>query len=153
MIGLVERLACRAAPAANLPAAQLPAEGEPPADAVSRAAATAFDPDEALSRCFDTMEMLRGMIRSFFEDADRLFPQMRDALARGDLVEVGRLGHRMKGTAVYLGAEAAARAALRVERFFVGGGTPSEAEEAVNALERECIVLKSALREHPLASV
>jgi CheY-like chemotaxis protein len=43
--------------------------------------------------------------------------------------------------------------ALCVERFCkCGGGTPSEAEEAINALEHECIVLKAALNEHPLAA-
>jgi HPt (histidine-containing phosphotransfer) domain-containing protein len=68
-------------------------------------------------------------------------------------VEVGRLGHRMKGTAVYLGARPAQEAALRVEQFCVSsGGSPSEAEEAINTLEHECMVLKSALSEHTLAA-
>ncbi len=70
---------------------------------------------------------------------------MRAALEKGDLVEVGRLGHRMKGTVVYLGAEIAKQAALRVERFCKSsGGTAAEAEEAINALEHECVVLKAA---------
>jgi len=30
------------------------------------------------------------------------------------------------------------------------GGTPSEAEEAIDRLELECIALKAALMEHPL---
>jgi hypothetical protein len=30
--------------------------------------------------------------------------------------------------------------------------TASEAEEAINALEHECIALKAALSEHPLAA-
>ena len=59
----------------------------------------------------------------------------------------------MKGTVVYLGAQPAEEAALRVERFCTSsGGTPSEAEEAVNALEHECMVLKSVLSKHPLAA-
>ena len=59
----------------------------------------------------------------------------------------------MKGTVVYLGAQSAGDAALCVERFCKSsGGTPSEAEESINALEHECIVLKAALSEHPLAS-
>jgi hypothetical protein len=57
----------------------------------------------------------------------------------------------MKGTLVYLGAIPAEGAALRVERFCKSsGGTPSEAEEAINTLEQECLVLKAALSEHPL---
>jgi len=88
------------------------------------------------------------MIQSFFDDVDKLFPQMRAALATGDLVKVGRLGHRLKGTAIYLGAEPAAKAALQVERFCTSSdGTPSEAEEAINALEHECLALRAALQE------
>jgi len=90
--------------------------------------------------------MLQEMIQGFYEEMALLFPQMRAALERDDLAEVGRLGHRMKGTVVYLGAEPAKEAALRVERFCrCSGGTRPEAEEAVNALEHECAALKAAL--------
>ena len=59
----------------------------------------------------------------------------------------------MKGTVVYLGAHSAKEAALRVERFCkCPGGTPAEAEDAINALEHECIALKAALAGHPLAA-
>ena len=68
-------------------------------------------------------------------------------------MEVGRLGHRMKGTVAYLGAGPAKEASLRVERFCRSdGGAPSEAEQAVNALEHECLVLKAALNQHRLAA-
>ena len=64
-----------------------------------------FNPEEALTRCFNSRDMVREMIQCFFDEVDNLFPQMRAALEKGDLVEVGRLGHRMKGTVVYLGAD------------------------------------------------
>ncbi len=97
--------------------------------------------------------MMREMIQCFFDEVDILFPRVRAALEKGDLVEVGRLGHRMKGTVVYLGAQPAKEAALRVERFSkTSGGTPSEAEEAISALEHECLVLRTALSAHPLAA-
>jgi HPt (histidine-containing phosphotransfer) domain-containing protein len=97
--------------------------------------------------------MVREMIQCFFDEVDNVFPQMRAALEKGELVEVGRLGHRMKGTVVYLGAQAAKEAALCVERFCNSSlGTPSEARQAINALERECLMLKAALSEHPLAA-
>ncbi len=52
----------------------------------------------------------------------------------------------MKGTVVYLGADLAKQAALRVERSCKSsGGTPSGAEEAINALEHQCALLKAAL--------
>jgi hypothetical protein len=68
-------------------------------------------------------------------------------------MEVGRLGHRMKGTVLYLGAEPAKQAALRVEQFAKSSdGRPGDAEEAVNALEQECLLLKAALSRHPLTA-
>jgi CheY-like chemotaxis protein len=148
MIGLVERLARRQALASQVATATPgPAEPSP------QATAMVFNPEEALSRCFNSLEMVREMIQCFFDEVEKLFPQLRAALQQGDLVEVGRLGHRMKGTVVYLGAEPATRAARRVERFCTGeDDTASEAEEAVNGLEHECLVLKAALREHPLAT-
>ena len=94
--------------------------------------------------------MVQEMAQYFFDEVENLFPQMRAALAKGELVEVGELGHRMKGTVVYLGAQPAKEAALRVERFCNGnGGTPSEAKEAIDALEQECLALKTALSERP----
>ena len=96
--------------------------------------------------------MVRGVIQGFFEEVDALFLQMRAALEKGDLLEVGQLGHRMKGTVAYLGADLATQAARRVERFCKSSDVnPSEAEEAINALEHECVLLKSALSRHPLA--
>ncbi len=122
-------------------------------ETVAAPATVAFDPGLALSRCCDSQEMLREMIGCFFDDVDNLLPQMRAALKTGNLVEVGRLGHRMKGTLVYFGAEPVEAAAIRVERFCESnGGTPSEAEEAINALEHECMTLKAALSNHPLAA-
>jgi HPt (histidine-containing phosphotransfer) domain-containing protein len=114
--------------------------------------ADVFDPELALSRCFGSNEMLREMIQCFFEEVESVFPQMRAALEKGDLVEVGRLGHRMKGTVVYLGAQPAEEAAHGAERFCKSsGGTHAEAKEAINALMNECLVLKAALTQHPLA--
>ena len=93
------------------------------------------------------------MIQCFFEELENVFPQMRAALENGDLAEVGRLGHRIKGTLVHLGAEAAKEAAQRLERSSESSGsTVAEVEAGINALEHECIVLKAALCSHPLAA-
>ena len=110
MIGLVEslaRLRC------VVPVTQLAAATPSPAETSPQATALVFNPEEALTRCFNSDDMVREMIQCFFDEVDNLFPQMRAALEKGDLVEVGRLGHRMKGTVVYLGAEPAKEAALR----------------------------------------
>ena len=148
MIGLVESLARGVVSVTQFaPVMSRPVETSP------QATAAVFNPEEALSRCFNSRDMVREMVQCFLDEVENLFPQMRAALEKGDLMEVGRLGHRMKGTVVYLGAQPAKEVALRVERFCkCSGGTPSEAEEAINALEHECIVLKAALSGHPLAA-
>jgi hypothetical protein len=52
----------------------------------------------------------------------------------------------------YLGTQPAKESVLRAERLCESsGGTSSEAEEAINRREHECIALKAALSEHPLA--
>ena len=85
------------------------------------------------------------MIGFFFDDVDKLLPQVRSALQRGDLTEVGKLGHRLKGTIAHLAAQPAREAAARVENVGLCGGAQAEAEEAVRMLERECAALRAAL--------
>jgi len=143
MIHLVESLASGAQPIAQARDSTVgPAQGSP------ETAVAVFNRDEALARCFNNDRMVRKMRRYFLVEMENLFPQMRAALEKGDLDAVGKLGHRMKGTVVFLGAQPAEKAALQVERFCrSGGGARSDAEEAVNALEHECLALKAALEQ------
>ncbi len=77
MIGLVESLACGVAPAAQLVAATAgPPETSPPATA------PVFNAEEALSRCFNSQDMVREMIQCFFDEVHNLFPQMRQPCRR-----------------------------------------------------------------------
>jgi CheY-like chemotaxis protein/HPt (histidine-containing phosphotransfer) domain-containing protein len=145
MIALVESLA----PASTMrphhnSAVKKTAEASPPP------AAVVFDAEEALAKCFNSIKMLQESIQCFFSEVDDLFPQMRRALKKGDLKKVGQLGHRLKGTILYLGAQPAREAAAGVERICKSSGASPAAEEAVKTLEYECRVLKDALREHPL---
>ena len=148
LIGLVESLACGDSPSRSRsrqrPARRKPRRGQ------RRWSSILKKPFRGVS----TADMVREMIQCFHGEVDNLFPQMRAALAKGDLEEVGRLGHRMKGTVVYLGPSNPLRPPpMRLERFCQpNGGMPSEAEDAVNALERECSALKAALIQHPLAA-
>ena len=66
--------------------------------------AIVFDAEAVLSKCCDSRDMVREMIQCFFDDVDEVLPQIRMAQKTGNLAEVGRLGHRLKGTVVYLGA-------------------------------------------------
>jgi len=141
MIGLVESTARGSAPGASLAAATREA-----IQASSAAAPLVFHPAEALAQCFNSRDMVQEMIQCFYDEVESMFPQMRAALEKGDLEEIGRLGHRMKGTIVYLGAQRAKEAALGVERFCKSNtGTPAEARAAIHAFEQECLVLKAAL--------
>jgi HPt (histidine-containing phosphotransfer) domain-containing protein len=94
--------------------------------------------------------MFGEMVGCLFEDAQRLIPQMQAALARGDLKALGDLGHRLKGTLVYLGAKPAVDAARAVERC--GEGGTREAAEAVKVLERQVEKLKMAIAAYRPAS-
>ena len=144
MISLVESLAASSPSRDMVP----PACSSEPVESACQLAATVFDPDLAMKRCFNQADMLQTMIRCFLDECDTLFPQMQAALQRADLMEVGRLGHRLKGTAVYLGAEAVKEAALGVEQFQIHRGEPGEARTAVGALEQQCKLLKMALARH-----
>ncbi len=149
LIGLVESLAKgkpREAPVFDRPG-EIDVAVPAAAHGAARERMAVFDAKRALEQCFDSREMLDTMIQAFFTDVDGLLSQMRRALESGDISEVGRLGHSLKGTLAYLGAESAAEAASLVERF-----TPAAAEDAVDALEHRCIALKAALRAHPLGA-
>ena len=143
-IALVESLAAAAAEASTGAASTTSNQAGP----MSPPAAVVFDPELALKWCLDKPDLLQQMIEFFFKDADTLIPQMHAALENGDLMEVGQLGHRLKGTVTHVGAEAAREAAERVERFMLHAGEHAEAEEAVRAFERECEVLRAALTEY-----
>ena len=142
LIAVVEGLAAKDARSRDKAAAAVSSRREAEPDATS----PIFNLDVALKRCYNRADIVEEMIRFFFDDVDNILPQIRSALAAGDFREVGRLGHRMKGTAAHLGAAPAVEAALRVERFAFYDGEPSEAEEAVQTLISECDALKQALR-------
>ncbi len=117
----------------------------PPA---SPPAATIFDLAAATQACLNNRDLLGQIIDFFFKDADVLLPKIHAALQAGDLAEVGCLAHRLKGTLLHLGAEAAREAARRLEQLMLHGGEQADAEEGVAALDRQCELLKQALAPH-----
>jgi signal transduction histidine kinase/CheY-like chemotaxis protein/HPt (histidine-containing phosphotransfer) domain-containing protein len=105
----------------------------------------AFDADLALKRCYNQPRLLQEMIEYFSAEVDSFLSQMHSALEECDWNTFGRLGHRLKGTLVYLGADSAMNAAQRVESFEQHSGSGAEAHEAFQALERQCAILKAIL--------
>ena len=148
MVALVERLAAAlpSGAAGTIP----PSPG--PKQCAGLPSAAIFDPALALTRCLGKQDLLAQIIQFFFDDIDKLLPQIRSALQRRDLTEVGKLGHRLKGTITHLAAEPARDAAVRVEHLMLHGGGQAEAEDGVGTLERECQVLKEALTEYRAAT-
>ncbi len=141
MTALVEELAG----VSSAPAEAGAATSVPRSEKTSVADLDVFDEAAAIRLCFGRQEMFQTMVRSFFDDVDKLLPEMRAALARGDLTRLGELGHRLKGTVAYLGARRATAAALRVEQLGRQGGRASDAEEVVDLLYSECDALASQL--------
>lgn len=109
--------------------------------------APVFDPEEALRRCFDNPQMVQEMVRSLFDEADRLLEEIRQAEAARDAPALARAAHRLKGTVVYLGAKPTAEATRRVEQIGASGDL-APAPEAIDALEAELMRLMDALLDH-----
>ena len=93
-----------------------------------------------LERVQGDHELLAEMIHLFQEGAPNLLASMRDALQRGDMTVLERSAHSLKGAASNLSANAAAAAAMRLEKAAGNrdsGAAPSrlaEVEQAVNQL-------------------
>jgi CheY-like chemotaxis protein len=151
MIALVERMAAESA-LAEADAVSSPADRRtalkvvPSTEPAAAAADVVFDPALALRRCFNNPNMLRDMVQSFLADLDTQLRQMRAALERGDLADLGATAHRLKGTAVYLAAGPVTEAAACIERLEILGGGEAETRTALEALEQQCQFLKAALR-------
>ena len=114
MIALVESLAAGKTIPGEAGETAAPAAGEATASSAPEEAADAsvFDLQEAMKCCCGREEAFQTMVGNFFKDVESLLPEMRSALQNGDVVTVGELGHRLKGTVVYL-----ARNGLRTQRF------------------------------------
>lgn len=149
MISLVERLAADS-PSTNSETTKRLLAQEQPAGPSSSAA---FDPVVGLARCLNRPSVFAQMVQFALADLDKLLPQIHAALKPGDLAEVGKLGHRLKGTLTHIAAEPARTAAIRVERFEFSGDGQAEAEAAVLLLEQECRALRAALVEHQATSL
>jgi CheY-like chemotaxis protein/anti-sigma regulatory factor (Ser/Thr protein kinase) len=140
LIGLVESLA-RSAPPPDIDV--LPLQEKPASRVVG-----VFNYDEALERCAESKDVLRQMIQYFFDDVNSILPQIRADMNKGNVAEIGPQAHRMIGTLVYLSANSAMQAARRLEQLCDSTeGAMLEIDEAINMLERECMMLREALVE------
>jgi HPt (histidine-containing phosphotransfer) domain-containing protein len=98
--------------------------------------AAVLDPDRLLDALSGDVEAVRGVVELFATQRADLVAQLRDAIGRAALADVHHVAHSLKGALATLGADAAAEAALRLERSGRAGDLATVAP-AFAALERE----------------
>ena len=84
-----------------------------------------LDRASLLERVEGDHELLAEMIHLFLGEAPRLLEAMRNALQQGDMLELERSAHSMKGAAGNLSAHATASAALQLEQNAKNGDAES----------------------------
>jgi HPt (histidine-containing phosphotransfer) domain-containing protein len=104
----------------------------------------------ALRRLGEDVELLEQIILIFLEDAPGLVHSAREALSRGDAVELRRSAHSLKGMMATLGAQAGQHAALRVEQCAASGNF----EDALSLICdcSQCVSQMTAILQAYLAS-
>ncbi|MBC7815547.1 MAG: response regulator, partial [Planctomycetaceae bacterium] len=88
------------------------------------------DRDAALKRLGGNEQLYRNLVRFFAEDSPGLLEDIRSGLRTGDLEQVTRAAHSLKGLAANFGCEAAIKAAMRMQEI----GTSGPLDEATSAL-------------------
>ena len=106
-----------------------------------------FRLDQALARLDGKIGLFREMAGYFFSDSVELVPEIRAAAAAGDAATVEARAHRLKGTLLFLGAEAAVGAVSRVETLGRSGDL-ADAAAAIRSMEDEVARLAAALRPY-----
>jgi PAS domain S-box-containing protein len=106
-----------------------------------------FNFADALKQCYGKFDMFQDMAEYLFNEADPLLDQVRAALDNADAKELGKAAHKLTGTVIYLGAPNALDAARNVERICRLGDL-SGAAEAIQRLEMQIELLKTALAQH-----
>jgi len=103
-----------------------------PAETIDRAA--------ALARCGGDLDLLREVAQLFLDNASLLMFEIRKAVDGRDAPTLARAAHTLKGSVANFGADAASKAALRLEKLARGAGPGGEMpglEEALATLEAE----------------
>ena len=150
MIEMVERLGAKAE--GGRPSEEHAAEGEDthsplPAAHFSIPNSSPFNLDEAMARLGGESELYHEMVGFFFSDGLKLVAEIQVAAGAGDATAIERKAHRLKGTVLYLGAEATVEAVARVETLGRSGDL-TEAAEAILSMETEVTRLAEALRPY-----
>jgi two-component system sensor histidine kinase/response regulator len=104
-----------------------------------------------LERLGGNQDLLAELVQLFQEEAPQLIEAMRKALGRGDMQELGRSAHSMKGAVGTFSAHETAKAAVRLEIDAKNGdGESAKAslavlEGAVDRLLAELVELRQGV--------
>jgi len=119
--------------------------GAPPA-AKPEDLSRVLDRDMLFENADGDTELVKEMVELFGPNSEAAMQQLRRAIDRGNLEEVGGIAHRLKGMTRLLAGVSAAEAALQLEQ--IGrSGSDTGLEEAWRGLVREIERLKNALKE------
>ena len=147
LIELVERLGTKAEIAS--PYREQPVEGK---DIQSpRPNSSPFNLDEAMARLGGESGLFREMVGFFFSDGLQLVAEIQVAAGADDATAIEKKAHRLKGTVLYLGAEAAVEAVARVESLGRSGDL-TDAAETIRSMETEVTRLAELLRPYAPAT-
>jgi two-component system, sensor histidine kinase and response regulator len=106
-----------------------------------------FDPEAALRRLGDDLDLFRELVGLFLNDSPGLLAEVRQGLASGDAKRAARAAHNLKGMASMFDAGRAVAAASEVEGL-IRDRQLDEAALAVDRLERELQDLVQAMAPH-----
>jgi HPt (histidine-containing phosphotransfer) domain-containing protein len=98
----------------------------------------------ALARMGGDRELLQKLVEFFCEDAPQYLDRLKAAADERDPAGVQHAAHSLNGLVANFGAEAASRAALRLEEMGHSGDL-SSVSEGVRALEEEITRLEATL--------
>jgi HPt (histidine-containing phosphotransfer) domain-containing protein len=105
-----------------------------------------FDLDTARECVGGSEQILKEVIDAFFEESPMLMEQIRQAISDGDVGELRRAAHTLKGTVAVFGANFARQAAWRLEKMGRDADL-TDAEAACVELQQRVGELHSALLE------
>ena len=106
--------------------------------------ARCFDAAAALERLDGDEELFAALIEVFHQDSAELLERLSANLAEGNLREVERAAHSLKGLTANFDARRATEAAFQIEQM-ARGGAASGYEPRVQELGRQIAELRTAL--------
>ena len=95
-----------------------------------------FNIETLLEQCGGSKEVGEMILEAFLEQAETDTQEIEASLAGGDLMQAGKVGHRLKGTAGVLGASKLHSLCIRLETAGKEGNT-GEAHSAYLELKTE----------------